>query len=358
MEQTQSQQMRQEMRQFLSMEQADLLEMPEADFQKMVADTERRPLFRRLFSRDRLIAYQRYPRTDITRSLYDVKEEIAPARATGSVEALLLNKDELLARVRTMGIERFRRCFLFPEAGMSAAEIAAECGLSLKDVDRVNELINDFAVMSEFAGHAPSPGEGIRYSVVASVETARDGFTLGFFSLTMARGRYSIAYDRFDEMRQAGAFSAADVKEARQLFKQLELINSRKDTLTRIIQHVVEKQRVYLESGDAMSLLPFSQKELARATGLTPSTVCRAIYARSLETPWHKEVPLKDFFPRPRKFRKELLRRLIALEEFKSDEAIKARLWTKYGVALSRRSVANMRKELKLPAPGRAKEKR
>jgi len=151
-------------------------------------------------------------------------------------------------------------------------------------------------------------------------------------------------------LRGSGTITGAEVKGIRQLFKRLELINSRKDTVTRILQGIVEKQAPYFESGGAKALLPFSQKELAQRIGLAPSSVSRGISGRSLETPWGEEKALKDLFPRPRMFRKELVRQLLETgEEFHSDEAIKTELERKFGVSISRRSVADLRKELKFP---------
>jgi RNA polymerase sigma-54 factor len=119
--------------------------------------------------------------------------------------------------------------------------------------------------------------------------------------------------------------------------------------LTRVLQAVIERQALYLESGDLKALLPLSQKELARKLGLAPSSVSRAMRGKSIDTPWGTEIPLKHLFPRPRSFKKELLRQLIETEEdIASDEAIKAKLLEKFGVAISRRSVASLRKELKI----------
>lgn len=120
------------------------------------------------------------------------------------------------------------------------------------------------------------------------------------------------------------------------------------------MQHIIDKQAIYLESGDLKSLLPFSQKELAEKIGFAPSSVSRAIRGKSIDTPWGGEIPLKDFFPRPKRFRMELLRQLLETEKgLSSDEAIKAKLQEKFGVAISRRSVANLRKELRLSAAQR-----
>jgi DNA-directed RNA polymerase specialized sigma54-like protein len=220
----------------------------------------------------------------------------------------------------------------------------------------INRLIDDFSIMSEFYHPSNFSSDGIRYSKVASVETEGRSLAIRYFSPLLARGRYLISYERFEELSRGGAFSRDECREMRQLFKKLELINSRKDTLNRILQGIAERQALYFHSGSPRSLLPFSQKELARNIGVAPSSVSRAISCRSVDTPWGEEVPLKHFFPRPKRFRKELLGQLLeGDEELSSDEMIRARLWDRFGVAISRRSVANLRRELKLPAAGRVK---
>jgi transcriptional regulator with XRE-family HTH domain len=337
----------------MRLEQANLLEMPEEEFNKLTAEVEGSPLFKKLHRNERIIRYQRYPKTDISPRFYELNEEVA-AGGTGTldVESLLSNKEGVVRHMQKIGLEKFKRYFLYPEPGASLEEVAQECDLDISEVEKINSLINEFSVMSEFYHpSALSSGHGIHYSKVASIERGPEGFIIGYFSPSYARGKYSIDYERFEELRANGVFSAAEGKEMRQLFKKLELINSRKDTATRILHGIVEKQAPYFESGNSKALLPFSQKELADEIGVAPSSVSRAISGRSLETPLGEEKALKDFFPKPRMFRKELLRQLFETgEEFRSDEAVKMRLEREFGVSISRRSVANLRKELRIPA--------
>jgi len=351
MEQTHSLQMRQELRQVLRIEQANLLEMSENEFHRLITEIEQSPLFKRLCQREKLIRYQRFPRSDISSGLYQLKEEMVIDKGSFDVDSLLLNKEHIVRQIQKLGLEKFKRYFLFPESGMTLEEIAGECDLDISEVRNMNSLIDEFSIMSEFYHPSNFTSGGIRYSKVASVEKDKNGFVISYFSASAARGRYSIDYERFEESKMAGAFTEAEVKEAKQLFKKLELINTRKETLSQILQNIVDKQAPYLESGDLRSILPFSQKDLAKKIGVAPSSVSRAIREKSIDTPWGQEVPLKDFFPRPKKFKKELLRQFLeADEECSSDEAIRLKLWEKFGVAISRRSVANLRKELKFPA--------
>ena len=355
-EQIQSLQMRQELRQVLRMEQASLLEMPEEEFHRLIGEIEKSPLFQRLYRKERLIRYQRFPRTDISSSFYQLKEEVVADEGSLDVESLLLNKEPIIHQIQKLGLEKFKRYFLFPKSGISLEEIAEECNLKVSEVQKINSLINDFSILSEFYHPSTLSSQGIHYSKIASVEKSREGFIIGYFSPSSARGRYSIDYESFEQLKASGAFSKDEIRQAKQLFKRLELINSCKDTVNQILHNIVEQQSLYLESGDLKSLLPFSQKELAKKIGLAPSSVSRAISGKSIDTPWGAEIPLKHFFPRPRRFRKELIRQLLKTETgLVSDEAIRTKLQEKFGVAISRRSVASLRQELKFPAAKRRK---
>lgn len=350
-EQTQSLQMQPEMRQVLRMEQADLLEMAEGEFAKLIVSIEQSALFNRLYRQKKLIRRQRFPRTDISPQFYQLEEGIIADRGSADVETLLENKKTVIQKIQKLGEEKFRRYFLFPETGMSREEIAAECGLEIAEVNEINGLTDELSIMSEFYHPSAISSATIHYTKVATVERDEKGFIIGYFSALAARGKYVIDYAGFEELRQSGALGDAEVREARRLFRKLELINSRTDTLTHILQNIVNKQALYLESGNRKALLPFYQKELARRLEVAPSAVSRAIRDKSLETPHGEEVPLKYFFPTPKKFRLELLRQLLEEDkQLASDEAIRNKLWEKFGVAISRRSVANLRKQLKIPA--------
>ncbi len=348
-EQTQSLKTQQGFKLIARLEQANLLEMSEGEFQRLIAEIEKNPLFR-LCQRERIIRYQRFPRTDVSSHFYELKEEIAADKGSLDLESILLNREAVVGWINNLGLEKFKRYFLFPEAGMTVDEIARECDLEPSQVERINELINDFAISSEFY-HPLTIAPGLtHYSKVASVERGPEGFLIGYSSPSVARGRYVIDYERFEGLKGEGFFSETEAREIRRLFKKLELINSRKDTMYQILKNIVAKQSLYLESADPKALLPLSQKELAKMIGVAPSTISRAIWGKSIDTPWGEEKPIKDFFPRPKRFKKELLIKLLeAEEEPLTDQAIKAKL-EELGVSLSRRSVAKLRSELKIPA--------
>ncbi len=348
MEQTQTQ----EMRQVLRMEQASLLEMPEDEFHKLIGQVEHTPIFHRLFESDKLIRYQRFPGTDVSVGFYQLKEQAIADTGSGEVESLLLNKQYVVGLIQRLGLEKFKRYFLFPESGMTGEEIARGCGLEADDVEKINSLIDELSVVSEFHRPVDAPSGGIHYVKVASIEKEAAGLMIGYLSAHLARGRYAVDYQGFERLRAAGALTETEAREARQLFKKLELINSRKDTMTRILRGIVDRQALYLESGDVKSLLPYTQKELAAKIDVAASSVSRAIRGRSVIAPWGAEVPLEDFFPRPKRFKQELLRQVLEAGGHSSDEAVRTELRERFGVAISRRSVADLRKGLKFPAGG------
>ena len=351
-QQAQHLQTRQESKLIARLEQANLLEMPEEEFRRLIAEIENSPLFKKLHREDKIIRYQRFPRTDISPNFYQLKEEIVADKGSLDVESVLLNKEHVVRQIQRLGLEKFKRYFLYPEPDMGVEDIARECDLGVSEVQKINSLVDEFFILSEFYNpSALSAEHGIHYSKIASVERGPDGFVIGYFSPSFARGRYAVNHERLEELRRNGTFADTEAKEAKRLLKKLELINIRKDTITQILRSIVEKQALYFESGDLKALLPFSQKELAKKLRLVPSSISRAIRGKSLDTPWGEEKPLRDFFPRPRRFRRELIRQLLEAEiEPLSDEAIKGRLDKEFGVSISRRSVASLRKELKIPA--------
>ncbi|GAH74301.1 unnamed protein product, partial [marine sediment metagenome] len=200
-EQTQTLQMRQELRQILRIEQANLLEMPESEFHRLITEIEQSPLFKKLYQGEKLIHYQRFPRTDISSSFYQLKEEMVADRGSMDVESLLLNKEHIIRQIQKLGLEKFKRYFLFPESGMNLEEIARECGLDVSEVRKMNKLIDELSIMSEFYHPSNVTSGGIHYSKVASVEKDEKGFVIGYFSASVARGRYSIDYERFEELK-------------------------------------------------------------------------------------------------------------------------------------------------------------
>jgi Sigma-54, DNA binding domain len=348
-------QMQPGLRQIVRMQQADLLQLSDKDFRDLVTEVEGSLLFRRFFRKEGIIRYHRYPGTDISARFNQVDTETIADSGSADIESLLENRDDLVGRIQKLGIEKFKRYFLFAEGGITPGEIAAACGISTREVNAINSLVNEFEVKSEFYHPSGFSSQSIHYSMIAAIEMGRGGLNIGYFSPGYARGRYEIDYNRYEKLLNEGRFHSSEKKEMRRLLQKLELINARKDTVNKILQSIVGKQARYLETGDKKALLPFTQKELSGETGLATSSVSRALRYKSVKVPWGEEVPLKDFLPGPKQFKKRILKQLLLTESgLTSDKATRNRLMEKYGIGISRRSVAKLRQELKLPGRGKA----
>ena len=118
----------------------------------------------------------------------------------------------------------------------------------------------------------------------------------------MARGRYLINYEMFEEHIAGKCINDDEVGKIRSLFKKLEMINVCKQTLHSVLINLIHKQSAYIDSGNFNDLLPLSQKELALQLGINPAALSRATKCRtrpSLRKGGHskKSVPESEEIP-------------------------------------------------------------
>jgi len=134
----------------------------------------------------------------------------------------------------------------------------------------------------------------------------------------------------------------------RALLHQLELINARKAMTHRLLESMLEAQKAYFSSGERQDLAVFPQKELAAKLSVHPSTVCRALYGRSLVTPWGEEKLLDFFTPTKKTICLGFLRELMEVHgDSFNDNQFSQMIAQKYNHRVSRRSVAYYRKDLR-----------
>ncbi len=148
----------------------------------------------------------------------------------------------------------------------------------------------------------------------------------------------------------------------------VEAYHERNDTLERIAQLIFDRQPAFLASGgDATTLRPLLQCDIAKAIGYDESTVSRALKDKYVRLPTtQKLLPLKAFFTRQGVSEtmtevqlKEALRRLIEAEDARhplSDQALADAL-AKEGVPLARRTVTKYREALGIPSTRERKQR-
>jgi len=339
------------------------MSLPEDDFQKLVKEIKNDPLFKRLAAPEaKVIRHKRFPGTSLAKfKTIPLDSTVTPSGDTLEVESFLAQDEDLLSTIKKLGVDRFKEHFLDRFSEISPEEIAEKCDLTIEEVNKINNFVDRFYLQTE---SRESPREAktskIYYSTIASVEKEKSGLSIGFFSAQMIEGHYIMNFDRFEELKKAGAFGKDEIKKIKILFDKLRLINSRKTIIYRIVQNIMEAQRNFLESGNSKDLKFLTQASLGEKVGTDASLISRAINRKAIRTPQGREISLKTFFPTKKEIRKELVRQIIEQEETQiqkkiikkpySDGQIQKKLKEDYGVSISRRSVSEWRMDLKIPA--------
>lgn len=340
---------------------AAVISLPEKNFAVLINEIESNPLFKRLTrpenTAEKVVFYGRFPMTNLSRNFYEIKEPVVTGGNTLSfdTEKFTANRKETASLIKELGVDKFEKYFLYNNEGHSFQWLSSRCGLNVKDVKKINNFVNEFSIHTEsFNPSTLNASPRVHYNKIASVEKVNTGnggekFSINFFSPRLAQGRYVIKYEILDGLANRGVFPEKELKKIKKLIKDLELINIRKSTVYRVIHGIVKKQSAYLESGNPSDVVPFSQSELSNEIESDPGIISRAIYGRSIETPDHSEKPLKYFFPSKKAIRKNIIREIISAEQKPlTDSGIQQKLKEKFGLGISRRSVAGCRKELKI----------
>jgi len=318
----------------------NIIRLAERDFNQLVKDIEDNPLFEKLRS-EKFVRYKRFPNTGFSHRFLELNENISADRTPVNVESILETKQDAAQIIKKIGIEKFKEHFLYNENNISGNEIAQKCGISIDEVKKIIELLDEVSVHSEF--YNPSGidvSSQIRYHKIASIERdGKDGFTANFFSPNLAKGKYEIDYDRLEKIEN---------RKIKAFVRKLELINIRKTTVYRVIERLILHQKEFLNNGDLEKRNLLTQKELSVEINTDPSIVCRIVMNRSVEIPSGREVPLKNFFSNRKNIRKLFVRKIIEKnKECLSAEKIKQIFEKDYRANISRRSIAYYMTELK-----------
>ena len=342
---------------------AEFMSLPEEEFRKLIQEVENEPLFKKLMrSEIKIIRYKKLPWTKIAQpKMLPLDPTITPSRDTLEVESFLAQEKDLVSTIKKLGLDRFKKYFLDGVAGITSKEVARECGLILETVKKINDFVDKFYLESKLTG-SPQDNRTARiyYSTIASIEKNNGGLSIGYFSPEMAKGRYLIDFDRVEKIKKVRIFAKDEIRKIDSLLNKLRLINSRKTTIYEVIQNLIEVQRDFVLSGDLKDLKAFTQVSLSRKMEVNPSLISRAINRKAIRTPQGRQISLKTLFPSQREIRKKLIREIIeqekneiqnrSLSKAYSDEEIRTQLRKKYGTSISRRSISDCRKNLKIPS--------
>ena len=266
-------------------------------------------------------------------------------RASDSALPELLNGQGSLARlIERVGQERFEECFL-QENILSDEERSRICGIGVKDVQKLRQLVDTLYIQGEFSAAAPSSSPPAQvYSCVAGIEIEDSRPELAFFHRDIWKGHYEINSAKKSEFLRSLPKSRR--REMELFILRLELVERRKSTLYRTLEALIEFQSDYLVNGNLEKRRPLTQRAVAARLGVSPSVINALISNKAVQLPWGLEAPLKSLMPSAKSL---LLGRLYDLAEKHpalSDAKLSDLLRRLYGAELSRRSVAQYRSEL------------
>ncbi|MEH7247638.1 RNA polymerase factor sigma-54 [Neobacillus niacini] len=162
---------------------------------------------------------------------------------------------------------------------------------------------------------------------------------------------------------QVGRFLQEKVQDYHWIMKSIE---QRKETLTRVVSKIVEKQSCFFEKGREY-LVPMTMKEVAAELEIHESTVSRAVKEKYVQTPMGT-FSLKSFFTSTIQTVsnentsssqvKNAIASLIETENKQnpfSDQEIVEVLKTSQGIVVSRRTVAKYRDQLGIASSSKRK---
>jgi len=327
---------------------ARLLEMPEREVSDRVRELEADPLFKRLHEAG-VVSFSPFSEARFTARRFGGWGVKTSSEGLGD---LIDGQGEIVLLIQRVGQERFEEFFLNDE-GRSDAQRAQACGVSLKEAGRLREFVDRVYIRAEFESPAEQAAPAKVFSAVAGIAVEDGKPILSFFHRDIWSKRYGV-----DERRREELLRGLPPKEARKadkLLRELDFLDRRKTTLYRVLETVLSTQADFLVSGDPEKRRPLTQKDLSDRLDISPSVLNRLISNKSVELPWGLEAAMNVFVPSRKSMMLGRLQELALSDPEMSDERLREKMAELHGVTLSRRSVAQYRKELGLGGRGQRK---
>jgi len=253
--------------------------------------------------------------------------------------------------------------YFVPFAEKKWKPIAKELGISLKDLQDVFDEIQQLN---------PKPGATLRNEPTtyiipdAIIEHTNEGLTVRMCDESLPRVRFNDSYyQKFQNAnQQVSRFLQDKAQDYQWILKSIE---QRKETLTKVVAKIVEKQPAFFHKG-SQYLVPMTMKEIAGELEIHESTVSRAVREKYVQTPIGT-FPLKTFFTSTIQTVsddestsstqvKNEISKLIAEEKKEkplSDQDMVEQLKLQKGILVSRRTVAKYREQLGIPSSSKRK---
>ena len=235
--------------------------------------------------------------------------------------------------------------------------LAKDTGL---DIHALNEEINKIRILDPYPGRRYSSEEPIYVSPEVYIEKVEDDYIVYFTDDGSPRLRISPTYhqllDQSDTSKETKDFIKEKVRSAVDLLRNIE---HRRQTIYRVVECIVNRQREFLDKGGEY-IKPMMLKDVAEDIGMHLSTISRVVNRKYAHTP-QGVIELRRFFSEgmmnedgeevSTRILKLKIKKMIEEENSKkpfTDDQI-AKILGKEGVKLSRRTIAKYRDQMQIP---------
>jgi RNA polymerase sigma-54 factor len=228
------------------------------------------------------------------------------------------------------------------------------------DLHLLNEEINKIRRLDPYPGRRYSSEEPIYVAPEVYIEKVEDDYVIYFTDDGSPRLRISSTYkklvDQEGTTKETKDFIKDKVRSAVDLLRNIE---HRRQTIYRVVECIVQRQREFLEHG-VQHIKPMMLKDVAEDIGMHLSTISRVVNRKYAHTP-QGVIELRRFFSEGmlNEDGEEVSTRILKLRIKKmteeedsrkplTDDQI-AKILSKEGVKLSRRTVAKYRDQMQIP---------
>lgn len=234
--------------------------------------------------------------------------------------------------------------------------LSKETGL---DVHTLNDEIEKIRTLDPFPGRKFTSDEAIFVAPEVYIEKIDDEYVIYFTDDGSPRLRISPTYNQIlgqnDASKETKDFIRERMRSAVDLLRNIE---HRRQTIYRVVECIVGRQREFLDKGVEF-IKPMMLKDVAEDIGMHLSTISRVVNRKYAHTP-QGVIELRRFFSEgmmnedgeevSTRILKLRIKKLIEEEDSRSpltDEQI-VKILSKEGVKLSRRTVAKYRDQMNI----------
>ena len=229
-----------------------------------------------------------------------------------------------------------------------------------RDVHELDQEINKIRVLDPYPGRRYAADESIFVAPEVYVEKIEGEYVIYFTDDGSPRLRISPTYhqlvDQPDTTKETKDFIKEKVRSAVDLLRNIE---HRRQTIYRVVECIVRRQTEFLDKG-VEYIKPMMLKDIAEDIGMHLSTISRVVNRKYAHTP-QGVIELRRFFSEgmmneegeevSTRILKLKIKKMVEEEDSKkpmTDEQI-AKVLSKEGVKLSRRTVAKYRDQMNIP---------